>query len=264
MTTEMRKRQQNGLATVNPIDDMFGGGGFQIPIDAPLPQIAILREKPLFGLPDGETEKSIVGHIIHWHHANQYYATEFGEGGQGPPTCASSDGMKPDGGNELQSDLCRNCPMNEYGSDKDGRGKACQNTIRLYFLADGEVIPSVIKANPSSLGKKESLVRWLTNAPNIAAKAGVGTKYQPIKVELKLHKKDFDSGFSASVLDISTVRVLDPKDTDDLAYLKKLAALYADFTQHYLGRIADDVASEKPHEAPADDADLGNNDEIPI
>jgi len=107
-----------------------------------------------------------------------------------------------------------------------------------------------------------------TNAPNVAAKAGVGTKYQPIKVSFKLHKKDFDSGFSASVLDLATVRVLTPETEEDLAYLKMLAKLYQDFTTHYLGRIADDVANEKSETANNDAAttgeDVDDEQEIPI
>ena len=274
MTTKKlakKQEEQTALAVASQVEDMFGGGGFEIPIDAPLPQIKVLRESPLFETPDGETCKTVTGHIIYWHHANQYYATEFGEGEQGPPTCASSDGIRPDGGEAIQSDMCKGCPLNEYGSAKDGKGKACQNTIRLYVLADGEVIPSVLKASPASLGKKESLLRWLTNAPNVAAKAGVGTKYQPIKVTFSLHKKDFDSGFSASVLDIATVRVLDPQDADDLAYLKKLANLFKTFHEQYVGRIKQDVANEAangtataPTDAYPDDAPVDEDAEIPI
>jgi len=269
MTTELAKKESGVLAVANQVDDMFGGSGtFQLPIDAPLPQIKILRETPMFETPEGDTVKEITGHIIYWHHANQYYSTEYGEGEQEPPACASSDGLQPDGGEEPQTGPCRSCSLNQYGSAKDGRGKACQNTIRLYILQDGDVIPCVVKASPSSLSKKESLLKWLTNAPNVAAKAGVGTKYQPIKVSFKLHKKDFDSGFSASVLDLATVRVLTPETEEDLAYLKMLAKLYQDFTTHYLGRIADDVANEKSETANNDAAttgeDVDDEQEIPI
>jgi len=267
MTTELANKPKGDLAVANQVDDMFGGSGtFQLPIDAPLPQIKILRETPMFETPEGDTVKEITGHIIYWHHANQYYSTEYGDGEQGPPACASSDGLRPDGGEEPQAGPCRNCPLNQYGSAKDGKGKACQNTIRLYVLIDGEVIPCVMKAPPSSLGKKESLLKWLTNAPNVAAKAGVGTKYQPIKVSFKLHKKDFDSGFSASVIDLTTIRVLTPDSEEDLAYLKLLAKLYQDFTAHYLGRIANDVANEKSEtvNSNAETEEVDDDDEIPI
>lgn len=266
MTTEIKKRESGSLAVANQVDDMFGGSGtYQLPIDAPLPQIKILRETPTFETPEGNTVKEITGHIIYWHHANQYYSTEFGEGEQGPPDCASSNGLKPDGGEKPQTGHCRDCSLNQYGSAREGRGKACQNTIRLYVLIDGEVIPCVIKASPASLGKKESLLRWLTNAPNVAAKAGVGTKYQPIKVKFALHKKDFaDSGFSASVLDLETIRVLDPKSEKDMDELKKLGILYQDFITHYVGRIKEDVSKEPLANEQSTEDGLPQDDDCPI
>ena len=253
----MVKKQETALATQesvptalvapNAVDEMFGGAGYAIPIGAPLPQIKILRETPQFELPEGSTVKEIVGHIIHWHNANQYYATAFGEGEQGPPACASSDGISPDGGTEPFDNPCRDCPKNVYGSaGSDSHGKACQNTIRLYILMDGEIIPCVLKAPPSSLGSKESLLKWLTNAANVASKAGLGTKYQPIKVKFSLHKKDFSSGMSASVIDISTVRVLDKTNAEDMTMLKGLSILYGKFMASYKARIREDVGTEKP------------------
>ncbi len=258
MENEITKPQDTTLAKPEDVNDMFGGDGYQIPIDAPLPQLKILRETPMFETPEGETVKLVLGHIIHWHHANQYYEREYGDGEQGPPTCASSNGLNPDGGEEPHTEPCRDCVLNEYGSAKEGRGKACQNTIRLYVLLDGHVIPCVIKASPASLSKKDSLLPWLTNAPNVAAAAGAGTKYQPIKVQFSLHKKDFDSGFSASVLDVKTIGVLDPGDEADLAELRILAQLWQDFMAHYIGRIRDDVAAE------VDEGDKNTNDESPF
>lgn len=246
--TELAQRDSAALAA-KQITDMFGGDtGIQIPVDAPLPQIKILRETPQFEMPDGTTVKSFTGNILHWHNANQYYAVEFGDGESGPPACASSNGIAPDGGTDPFARPCRTCPKNQYGSDdKGGRGKACQNTIRLYVLVDGEILPCVIKAPPSSLSAKDSLVRWLTNAPNIAAKAGVGTKYQPIVVKFSLHTKTFDQ-YSASCIDIETVRVLDPKDKlGDFAKLNGLARMYQDFMANYLGRIKHDVGAEAAH-----------------
>jgi hypothetical protein len=253
------QHSENALAVAAEMDAMFGGGGFQIPIDAPLPQINILRETPMFETPDGETVKTVTGHIIYWHNANQYYEEEYGSGEPGAPTCCSSDGMKPDGGTMMQCQTCKDCPKNVYGSGRDGRGKACQNTIRMYVLADGDVIPSVIKATPASLGKKESLLKWLTNAPNVASRAGAGTHYQPIKVTFALHKKDFNSGFSASVLDLKTERVLDRNDEEDANYLKKLASLFKDFMASYYGRIASDVSAES-----ANGHQPTESDDIPI
>jgi len=262
MTTKLVKKEESQLATTaaaDEVNEMFGGSRAQIPIDAPLPQIKILRESPQYEMPDGQLIKEFTGHIIHWHNANQYYKEKFGEGSE-VPTCASSDGIKPDGGIEPLAEPCRTCPLNEYGSVEEGTGKACQNTIRLYVLLDGEVIPCSLKAPPSSLGKKESLMRWLTSAPNVAAKHGCGVKYQPIKVKFSLHRKNFQSGMSASVIDLETIRVLDPQDQGDMTELKKLAVLHKDFITNYVGRIQTDVATENFDAQPDSDDGLPADD----
>jgi hypothetical protein len=243
MKKEIVKNQNTtALAADNPVDKMFGGPGYQIPVDAPLPAIKILRESAQFEMPDGQFAREFTGHILHWHNANQYYSTAFGESENPLPDCFASDGRKPDGGQFMQAGPCKGCPLNQFGSAQDKIAKACQNTIRMYVLVDGEVIPCMVKAPPSSLGKKDSLMKWLTTAANIAAKAGMGTKYQPIQVKFSLRKKDFNSGTSASVIEIQTLRVLDMvKDADKL---KQLCSLYNEFMNSYIGRIQTDIAGE--------------------
>lgn len=39
---------------------------------------------------------------------------------------------------ERQSDTCRDCPHNEWGSAQQGRGKACKNSMRLAMIPAGE------------------------------------------------------------------------------------------------------------------------------
>ena len=239
---EIAVNGNNALAAAGEIDGMFGGEGIQIPVDAPLPAISIMRESAQFEMPDGSYSKEFTGHIVYWHNANQFYSAAFGEGDSLVPDCSSADGIRPDGGEFVQDGPCRVCELNKFGSAKEGGGKACQNTIRMYVLVDGEVIPSVLKAPPSSLGKKDSLMRWLTSAPNIAAKAGVGTKYQPIRVKFSLRKKEFASGMSASVIEAETVKVLS-MDTDN-DKLKQLAGLYKEFMSNYMQRVREDVSGE--------------------
>lgn len=242
--------QNTAITAASQIDDLFGGPGYQIPVDAPLPAIKILRESAQFEMPDGRFVRDFTGHILHWHNANQYYATAFGEGENPLPDCFSSDGIRPDGGQFMQAGPCRMCQMNQFGTAEDKVAKACQNTIRMYVLIDGEVIPCLVKAPPSSLGKKDSLMRWLTTAANTAARAGMGTKYQPIQVRFSLRKKEFNSGMTASVIEIQTVRVLDK--TADTVKLERLAALYREFMNSYFGRIRQEIAAEGGQQTDSD------------
>lgn len=242
-TKALAQTQSTQIQKSEKVNMLFGSGRVQIPVDAPLPQITIMRESAQFEMPDGRYEKEFTGHILHWHNANQYYSTAFGESESPLPDCCSSDGISPDGGTFKQPGPCRTCELNKFGSAADGTAKACQNTIRLYVLTDGEVIPSVIKAPPSSLGKKDSLMRWLTCAANTAARAGMGTHYQPIQVRFSLRKKEFSSGMNASVICIETMRVLDVDA--DAVKLAQLGTLYQDFMATYLGRIKEDVLGER-------------------
>ena len=213
-----------------------------IPVDAPLPVLNIMREKPMYELPDGQLVPEVTGHILYWHNANQYYSTAFGGGNEtAPPTCSSSNGVRPDGGTDPLCGPCRTCPMNEWGSDGEGRAKKCQNTIRLYLLLDGDVLPCMLKAPPSSLGKG-SLNKWLTNATNVAFKAGFGYETCPIKVKFKLHTRQFPSGFSASIIDVETVRVL--STATDMDEIKKLASYQKELMEAYVANIRDVVATE--------------------
>lgn len=270
MSTELANRPTGGLAIASQINDMFGNEQPHMPIDAAPPQIAILREAVMFELPNGKKVEEFSGHIIYWHNACQYYETPFDQ--RKPedsklPTCFSSDGVRPDGGEEMQAGPCRACPLNQYGSDtKGGNGKACSNTIRLAVLMDGDVIPALLKAPPSSLGKKESLMKWLTYAPNEANKAGCGFAYQAIHVNFSLSKKDFSSGMSAAVLCLCTDKVLNPNNADDLKRLQEVAAITKSFKQSYLGKIVEIMASESDTPAAADDGGVaaGDDDEIPI
>src|SRR5210317_815577 len=96
-TKALATKQNGNIETKEKIDRMFGGG-VQIPVDAPLPTITIMRESAQFEMPDGRYEKEFTGHVLHWHNANQYYSAGYGEGESPVPDCCSSDGVMPDGG----------------------------------------------------------------------------------------------------------------------------------------------------------------------
>ena len=241
-TKALATKQDGNIEQADKMNDMFGGGAVQLPVDAALPVITIMRESAQFEMPDGRYEKEFTGHVLHWHNANQYYSAAYGEGDSPVPDCCSSDGIKPDGGQFMQEGPCHGCDLNKFKSAADGGGKACQNTLRLYVLTDGEVIPSLLKAPPTSLGKKDALMRWLTSAANTAARAGAGTNYQPIQVKFSLRKKEFASGMTASIVQVETVRVLDVET--DAAKLAQLSSLYQDFMANYMGRVKKDVAGE--------------------
>jgi len=82
-----------------------------------------------------------------------------------PPDCASSDGIKPDFGEKKQSATCALCPKNVFGSDDNGRGKACKNMISLALRIeeDGGLLPKRLEIPPSSIRSFSSFLTGLTD-----------------------------------------------------------------------------------------------------
>ena len=84
----------------------------------------------------------------------------------------------------------------------------------------------------------EALFRWLTNSIN----EGYAGKYQTIAVRFGLQKKQFEQ-YTASILQLETVRVLDPNVPDDAKRLQRLGKLFAEVQKYYRKRGAQDVAA---------------------
>src|SRR5690606_23660519 len=110
-----------------------GGLAFEIPIDDD----------------EVDTAKEIVGVIVDHHRVNAYWPAAFSGQGQ-PPACSSMDGKTgvapPD--SEVawagREQSCATCPLNQWGSDENGSGKACKNMVRLYILREGEAFPLML------------------------------------------------------------------------------------------------------------------------
>lgn len=73
---------------------------------------------------------------------NKFYDTEFDADNPSSPVCyaygTNKDEMGPhDDAEDKQSEQCKGCPKNEFGSSDRGRGKACRNTYQLLVLPAG-------------------------------------------------------------------------------------------------------------------------------
>lgn len=88
--------------------------------------------------------------VAAWCLENVYYEGAFDPDNRTPPTCFAfckdpdaKDEMGPpeivdkEDVFERQSELCSDCPQNEWGSSEKGRGKACSNRRRLALLPAG-------------------------------------------------------------------------------------------------------------------------------
>lgn len=113
-----------------------------------------------------------------------------------PPICSSVDGkIGMIEGTGICSN-CTGCPYNEFGTDKNGRGKACKNMMRLYIMTEGMPIPLVLTLPPTSIKAYQTYrtsslaARKLTPAHVVTEfaleqkTAASGDKYSVIKLKL--------------------------------------------------------------------------------
>ena len=94
-----------------------------------------------------------------------YYEGNYNSGDSSPPTCASSDGIAPDGWvTTPQGNRCASCPKNQFGSATSRSGKkakACRDSKRVWLALpediDGTVyamgIPVTSLKNVSEYGR---------------------------------------------------------------------------------------------------------------
>ncbi len=143
--------------------------------------------------PEKATE--IEGVMIFTHRSNGYWSQDYGTGENQAPDCMSMDGKQ---GVVLETGEireCEHCPYNQYGTDKQGRGKACKNTRRIYLLLSGKQDPYLLSVPPTSMrdvNKQLSRIMGRTKTPytrmvlkfsleNVTNK--VGMEYSKIVVE---------------------------------------------------------------------------------
>ena len=98
--------------------------------------------------PESSTE--LVGVILFHHAINGYWKEKF-SGGNEKPDCSSFDGKTGMVSETGEVKNCADCPFNQFGSDEDGRGKACKNLHRIYLLREDNPVPLIISLPPTSL-----------------------------------------------------------------------------------------------------------------
>lgn len=112
------------------------GGGtlqFEVPSDDP--------ENPDYA-------KYLVGIILHNHATCAYWPEGSEYDDSTAPLCSSVDGKQGIG---EPGGACTACALNRFGTDPNGRGKACKNMRVLYLLRSGEFMPIQLTLPPTSI-----------------------------------------------------------------------------------------------------------------
>jgi hypothetical protein len=81
------------------------------------------------------------------------------------PDCYSTDGVAPaSDAQNAQSKKCATCIHNQYGSAKQGKGKACSDTKRLAIAAVDQINePMLLRIPPASLKSLGEYIKFLDN-----------------------------------------------------------------------------------------------------
>jgi len=112
--------------------------------------------------------------IIAYTHENRYYIDQFVEGENAPPDCFAlsmlpTEMVPHEKSGEKQEDTCDGCTYSAFGSSDNGKGKRCQNRVRLGVIpaADAKNIETaeVMSLNipPTSLKAFNTYVTSLRN-----------------------------------------------------------------------------------------------------
>lgn len=133
---------------------------------------------------DGEKDvKDLKAVIIMPQSSRSFWKEELtGEGT--PPDCSSEDmiqGVGDPGG------LCASCQYNQFGSGKQGTGKACKETKNLFILLEGSRLPYVLQVPPTSLKSYKKYMGQLT---------GTGKSVNAVVTSFTIEKTKSGSGFS--------------------------------------------------------------------
>lgn len=227
--------EMEGLQLSFPRVKIPSGGGlaFEVPGDDP--------ENP-------DTEKEIIGVIVDHHPVNAYWADKYA-GGNNPPDCSSMDGkvgMDQDGNRKP----CNSCPMNEWGTAEDGRGKACKNMHRVYILREGEMLPLLLTLPPTSLKNLSDYI-----ALRVVSK---GMRSYGVVTKVSLKKAQNAGGINYSQAVFALAGKLAPAQAAGMAeYSKGIKVL-----TRQLAVDADEYI--QPAGGDDDNVDYGDSDDVPF
>ena len=124
----------------------------------------------VFTLPDGTSSQGPLQAVILDHrNFNRYYTKPYDPQNPAPPDCFAISKelttMAPhEDAAEKQAKSCAECPMNQFGSAANGKGKACRNTVRLAVAAADATAnsePMILTVSPTGLKSWHSMVNTL-------------------------------------------------------------------------------------------------------
>ena len=103
------------------------------------------------GEDEGDVVKAVEGVILTSSRVNAYWAAAMGSSEDKAPNCSSQDGVTGINRETGEALACATCHYNQFGTDANGRGKACKNMRQVFMLRPGDMLPLRFDVPPSGL-----------------------------------------------------------------------------------------------------------------
>jgi hypothetical protein len=126
-----------------------------------------------FSIPGGRSSEGPLSAIIlDWRWQRNYFEGSYNPNAIAPPVCSSSNKIEGEltpapTSSKIQFDgACELCPKNQWGSDANGKGKACKSSARLAVVpadADSDTTPWMLDVAPTGLKGFVNYVNVLQN-----------------------------------------------------------------------------------------------------
>lgn len=135
-------------------------------------------------LEGSEPSKTLSGILVHFTSPRSWWEHGLDEAGEaGPPDCFSPDSTIGIG--RFGGQPCETCPMNQWDSGRNERGKACKEKRMLFMLQPESYIPLVIQVPTMSIGPLKQYMMRL---------ASRGIAYWSVVTELSLEVSQQSGG----------------------------------------------------------------------
>jgi hypothetical protein len=121
---------------------------------------------------------------------------------------------------------CSACPMNRFGTGKDGRGKACNEMRRIIILVDGWSTPAILTLPTMSVKKWDAYASGLRN---------VKRAYFGVRTRFALEKARSGGGQEYSKADLSKVGDL---SAEEIRAVIELRREFEEYLQSLPGAMA--------------------------
>lgn len=127
-----------------------------------------------FSIPGGRSSEGPLSAIIlDWRWQRSYFKGTYNPNAIAPPVCSASNKIEGElipfpTSSEAQHTDCDTCPKNQWGSDANGKGKACKSSARLAIVppdAEADTTPWMLDVAPTGL---KGLINYMNALQNVS------------------------------------------------------------------------------------------------